>query len=290
MLALQLIVNGVLLGGVYILMAQSLNLVFGVMGIVNIAHGTFITMAGLFTFWFATHTHVSPLLAIPLVFGGMLVVGAIVERFLLEPIASTGRHAELLSLIVTFGLSYVLIQLTMFIWGSQFVSLPDLQATWSIGGLTFSEALVVAGLFAAAISGGLYVWLNHTPSGKALMATSQSHIGAATCGIDVRNMRLVAFAVGAALAATAGALLILVLPLAAQSADTLTILAFVIVAVGGLGDYRGAAAAALFLGLIQSAAGYFLGGDVESIVPYLLLIAVMLLRPQGFGRAVSGAR
>lgn len=289
MLALQLIVDGILLGGMYILIAQSLNLVFGVMGVVNLAHGTFITMAGLFTFWFATHTHLNPLLAIPLVFGGMLVIGAIVERLLLEPLAKTGRRAELLSLIVTFGLSYVLIQVTLFVWGSQFVSLPDFQSTWTIGGLTFSEARIVAGAFAAAISGGLYVWLNHTASGKALLATSQSQIGAATCGIDVRSMRLIAFAVGSALAATAGALLILVLPLAAQSADTLTILAFVIVAVGGLGDYKGAAVAALLLGLIQSAAGYYLGGDIESIVPYVLLILVMLVRPQGFGRVI-GAR
>jgi len=288
MLALQLVVNGILLGGMYVLMAQSLNLVFGVMGVVNLAHGTFITTAGLFTFWFATQTHLSALLALPLVFGGMLVIGAAVERLLLEPVAGTGQRAELLSLMVTFGLSYVLIQLTLHIWGSQYVSLPDLQRTWSLGGITFSEALVAAGVFAAAISGLLHVWLNHTASGKALLAASQSHIGAASCGIDVRWMRLVAFAVGAGLAAAAGVLLILVLPLAAQSADTLTILAFVIVALGGLGDYRGAAAAALILGVVQSIAGYRFGGDVETILPYVLLIVVMIVRPQGFGRAQAG--
>jgi branched-chain amino acid transport system permease protein len=290
MLALQLVVNGILLGGMYVLMAQSLNLVFGVMGVVNLAHGTFITTAGLFTFWLATYTHVNALVALPVVFGGMLVIGAAVERLLLEPVAGTGRRAELLSLMVTFGLSYVLIQLTLHVWGSQFVSLPDLQATWSLGGVTFSEALVVAGVFAAVISGLLHVWLNRTASGKALLAASQSHIGAATCGIDVRRMRLVSFAVGSALAAVAGVLLILVLPLAAQSADTLTILAFVIVALGGLGDYRGAAIAAVLLGIVQSIAGYYFGGDVETVLPYVLLIVVMIVRPQGFGRALAGAR
>ncbi len=290
MLLLQLLVNGILLGGMYLLLAQGLNLVFGVMGVVNLAHGAIITLAGLFTFWFATTTHLNPLLVLPIVFVAMLAAGVVLQRVLIEPIVGAGRKAELLSLMVTFGLSYVLVEGALDIFGSQYVSLPDLQTTWNVGGLAVNEALVVAGLFAAAISLLLHLWLNRTASGKALLAASQSQIGAATCGIDVRRMRLVAFAVGAALAAAAGVLLILVLPLAAQSADTLTILAFVIVALGGLGDYRGAAVAALLLGLAQSIAGYYLGGDVETVLPYVLLIGVMVLRPQGFGRAAAGAR
>ena len=107
-----------------------------------------------------------------------------------------------------------------------------------------------------------------------------------TCGIDVRRVRGIAFAVGAALASAAGVLLILVIPLSAPTADTLTILSFVIVALGGLGDYRGAVIAALILGLVQSGVGYYLGGDAEVVVPYLLLITFMIVRPQGLGRAV----
>ncbi|HZB90487.1 MAG TPA: branched-chain amino acid ABC transporter permease [Stellaceae bacterium] len=285
MLLLQLLINGILLGGTYLLLAQGLNLVFGVMGVVNLAHGAIITLAGLFTFWFATTTHYNPLLLLPAIFVVMLGVGVVLQRVLIEPVVSAGRRAELLSLMVTFGLSYVLVESGLNLFGSQYVSLPDLQTTWNIGGLAVNEALVASGLLGAVISGGLEIWLRRTASGKALLATSQNEIGALSCGIDVRRTRAVAFAIGSALAAAAGVLLILVIPLSAPTADTLTILAFVIVALGGLGDYQGAALAALMLGLVQSFVGYYLGGDAEYVVPYLLLIIFMILRPQGLGKA-----
>ncbi|MGB8182504.1 MAG: branched-chain amino acid ABC transporter permease [Stellaceae bacterium] len=285
MIVLQLVVNGVLLGGTYILLAQGLNLVFGVMGIVNLAHGSIITVAGLFTYWFVTHTDLSPLWLIPCVFVVMLAAGAVLQRLLLEPLAKLGNRRELLSLMVTFGLSYVIVETALNFFGSQYVSLPNLQETWSIGGLAVNEALVAAGVLGGLISGCLHVWLHYTPSGKALLATSQNATGAVTCGIDVRRMRGISFAIGSALAGIAGVLLILILPLSAPTADTLTILSFVIVALGGLGDYKGAVFAGLLLGLVQSGIGYYLGGDVEVIVPYLLLIAFMVLRPQGLGQA-----
>ena len=285
MLLLQLLVNGILLGGTYLLLAQGLNLIFGVMGVVNLAHGAIITLAGLFTFWFATTTGHSPLLVLPLAFLVMLGVGLVLQRVLIEPTVAAGRKAELLSLMVTFGLSYVLVEGGLDIFGSQYVSLPNLQTTWSIGGLTVNEALVASGLLGAMISGVLQIWLQRTPSGKALLATSQNQIGALSCGIDVRRVRAAAFAIGSALAAASGVLVILVIPLAASTADTLTILAFVIVALGGLGDYQGAALAALLLGVVQSFVGYYLGGDAETVVPYLLLIIFMIVRPQGLGKA-----
>jgi branched-chain amino acid transport system permease protein len=284
-IVLQLVVNGVLLGGTYILLAQGLNLVFGVMGIVNLAHGSIITVAGLFTYWFVTHTDQSPLWLIPCVFVVMLAAGAVLQRLLLEPLAKLGTRRELLSLMVTFGLSYVIVETALNFFGSQYVSLPNLQETWSIGGLAINEALVAAGVLGGLISGCLHIWLHYTPSGKALLATSQNATGAVTCGIDVRRMRGISFAIGSALAGIAGVLLILILPLSAPTADTLTILSFVIVALGGLGDYKGAVYAGLLLGLVQSGVGYYLGGDVEVIVPYLLLIAFMVLRPQGLGQA-----
>mgnify|MGYP001545935637 FL=1 len=284
MLALQLLINGILLGGTYVLIAQSLNLIFGVMGVVNLAHGSFIVMAGLFTFWATTHLGINPLLTLPVIFVVMFVVGGILQPILLEPLIGMGRKAELLSLMITFGLNYVFIELALQLWGSDYVSLPYLQSTWAIGGVTLSKAAVVSGLFAAAIALLLYHGLNRTLFGKALLAASQSSTGAACCGIDVGRVRLVAFALGVGLASAAGSLLILVIPMAAASADNLTILAFVIIALGGLGDYLGVAIAALLLGLGQSVVGYYFGGDAENVLPYALLILVMVARPQGLRR------
>jgi branched-chain amino acid transport system permease protein len=287
MLALQLVINGILLGGLYVLLAQSLNLIFGVMGVVNLAHGSFIVVAGLFTYWFTIRSGVSPLVVLPMAFVAMGAVGAMVQRFLIEPLMRFGNRAELLSLMVTFGLSYVLVDLALQLWGSDFVSVPYLQSSWTIAGLAFNQALVIAGIFAAAISAALYAWLNFTLSGKALLAASQSPVGAICCGIDVGRVRLVAFALGVGLAAAAGVLVIIVTPLAPETADDFTLLAFVIIALGGLGNYLGVAAAALVLGLVQSAAGYFLGGNAEYVFPYVLLLGVMVVQPQRFRRAAA---
>ncbi|MGC8476551.1 MAG: branched-chain amino acid ABC transporter permease [Acetobacteraceae bacterium] len=285
MLALQLLVNGILLGGLYVLIAQSLNLIFGVMGVVNLAHGAVIALAGLFTYWFTATTGASPLLAVPIAFVVAALAGALGQRLLIEPVMRAGgSKSELLSLIVTFGLSYILIELALQLFGADFVSVPYLQSSWTLGPLAFGKALVVAGAFAAAMSALLYIWLNRTVSGKALLAASQSPTGAICCGIDVARVRIIAFAIGVGLAAAAGALVIVIMPVAPQTASDLTLLAFVIIALGGLGDYLGVAVAALLLGVAQSVAGYYLGGNAEYVLPYVLLLAVMVALPGRFRR------
>ena len=285
MLALQLLINGVLLGGLYVLVAQSLNLIFGVMGVVNLAHGAVIALAGLFTYWFTAHTGASPLLAVPIAFVIAALAGAFGQRLLIEPVMRAGgSKSELLSLIVTFGLSYILIELALQMFGADFVSVPYLQSSWTLGSLAFGKALVVAGAFAAGMSALLYLWLNHTMSGKALLAASQSPTGAICCGIDVARVRVTAFAIGVGLAAAAGALVIVIMPVAPQTAADLNLLAFVIIALGGLGDYVGVAIAAVLLGIAQSVAGYYLGGNAEYVLPYVLLLAVMVALPGRFRR------
>ena len=284
MLALQLLVNGLLTGGLYILVAQSLNLIFGVMGVVNLAHGSFIVLAGLFTYWFTTATGLSPLLVLPVAFVFVGLIGAGLQPLLVEPLMKFGRKAELLSLMVTFGLSYVLLELALQLWGSDFVSVPYLQSSWRFAGIDFSKALVVSGVFATVVSALLYIWLNRTDSGKCLLAASQSPTGAICCGIDVRRVRLIAFALGVGLAAAAGVLVIVVMPLAPQTAEDLTLLAFVIIALGGLGNHAGVAVAAALLGIAQSVSGFFLGGNAEYVLPYVLLILVMVARPERFRR------
>jgi branched-chain amino acid transport system permease protein len=154
-----------------------------------------------------------------------------------------------------------------------------------LGGITVGKSLLVAGVIAGAVALALSLWLNRTGFGKSLLAASQSETGAVSVGINVRLVRLVAFAVGVGLAGVAGTLLILVEPMAAETADNFTILAFVLVALGGLGDYRGVAIASVLLGIAQSAVGFYLGGDAENVLPYVLLILFMAVWPQRFRRA-----
>src|SRR5579884_4278693 len=257
----------------YLLMAQSLNLIFGVMRIVNFAQGTMIAVAGLFTVWLATRIGLNPFLAIPIVFVAMFWIGAIVERLLLRRITLRGTQGELMTLMVTFGISFVLINVALKAWGSEYVSLPYLQSSWRLGPIEFAKSLVIAA--------ALFSWLNFTGSGKALLATSQSRIGAGTCGIDAGRMSTLAFALGSALAAAAGTVLVLVTPLGPQSGNDLTILCFVVIALGGLGDYLGAILGALVVGVAQSVLGFYLGGNVQVLLPYILLILIMLFIPRG---------
>ncbi|MGH7098974.1 MAG: branched-chain amino acid ABC transporter permease [Stellaceae bacterium] len=286
MLALQLLCDGILLGGTYVLLAQSLNLIFGVMGVVNLAHGSFIVLAGLFTVWFAAHAAVSPLIAIPIAFVILVGVGALLQPVLLEPLMGLGaQQAELLSLMLTFGLDYVLIELGLQVFGSNYVSLPYLQSTFTVGGVTIGKSLLVSGVFAGVLALLLSLWLNHTSFGKTLLAASQSEVGSLSVGINVRLVRLVAFAVGVGLAGAAGALLILVEPMAAETADDFTLLAFVLIALGGLGDYRGVAIASVLLGIAQSVVGFEIGGDAGNTLPFVLLILFIALWPQRFRRA-----
>ena len=281
MIVVQLAINGILLGGLYLLMAQGLNLVFGVMKIVNLAHGVLIVVAGLIVYRLVEAYDVNPVLAAVAVGSAFFVLGAILQLLLIERIAVTGPQGELLSLMLTYGLSYIFISFALRVFGAQYLSLPYLQSSLRVGSLTINESLLVAAALAVLLAAALYVWLTYLPSGKQVRATAQSRVGAVSCGIDTRRIQMLAFAVGSALAAAAGTLLVVVRPVAPQLGTEYTVLSFVIVALGGFGNYPGAALGALLLGSAQTFGGYYLGPNVQSALPFVAMLAIMLLRPQG---------
>lgn len=288
MIYLQVILNGVFLGGFYVLMAQGLNVVFGVMKIVNLAHGAFIVLSGLVVYSLATSWGINPFLALPLVMVLAFAVGVGVQYVILERVKGVGHQRELLTLVATFGLSSIMVNIGDQIWGTQFKSVPYLQSSLEVGPLRFETALFVGFGLALALTIALSWWLRSTTTGKSLRATSQSPVGAAACGVNPRRMRLLGFGVGSGLAAAAGMLLIITQSIAPQFASSYTIIAFVVVALGGLGNYAGAALGGLVVGVAQTLAGFEFGSVAQNCVPYALLILLMLLRPQGLlpGKAV----
>jgi branched-chain amino acid transport system permease protein len=287
MIVVQLAINGLLLGGLYLLMAQGMNLIFGVMRVLNLAHGAFLVGAGLVVYRLYQSHGLNPLVAILIVAPAFLVLGGLVQWLLLERIKASGLEGELLPLMLTYGLSYIVINISLRVFGAQYLSVPYLQSSFQIGSVTIDESLLVAAAVAIVLSVALHLWLTSTPSGKQLRATSQSSIGAVSCGIDTRLMRVLAFGVGSALAAAAGALIVVVRPLDPQISGDFTILAFVVVALGGLGDYIGAAFGAAVLGAVESFGGYYLGGDMQAALPYIVMLLIMLLRPQGLRGATA---
>jgi branched-chain amino acid transport system permease protein len=278
---LQLAINGLLLGGLYLLLAQGMNLIFGVMRVLNLAHGAFLVGAGLLVYRLYEAYGINPIVSILVVAPAFLALGALVQWLLLERISAGGLEGELLPLMLTYGLAYIVINVSLKVFGAQYLSVPYLQSALRIGSITLNESLVVSAAVAIGLSLALQGWLTSTASGKRLQATAQSRIGAVSCGVDTRRMRLLAFAVGSALAAAAGALIVIVRPLDPQISGDFTILAFVVVALGGLGDYVGAALGGVVLGTVESFGGYYLGANAQAALPFIVMLLVMLVRPQG---------
>lgn len=272
---------GLLWGGVYLLMAEGLNLIYGVMKVVNLAHGDFIVMGGLLAYTLFGRFGLSPLLAFPLAALLLFIVGAGVQYGVLERITAKGPEGELRTLLTTFGLSYVVANTSFLIWGSQFQSVPFLQRAVLVGPIAVPEGLIAASAVAFAGAALVQLWLSRTMLGKAVHATAQSALGAATCGLDIRRIRTVTFALGTAMAGAAGTLVITLIPMQTSSGGVLTVQAFTLIALGGLGNYTGAWIAAELLGLIEVFTQYFLNANIASAVVYAVFILVLILRPQG---------
>jgi branched-chain amino acid transport system permease protein len=283
---LSLAIIGLLWGGIYLLMAEGLNLIYGVMRVVNVAHGDFIVVGGLFAVTLFGTWGLSPLLSFLL--SGLLLfaVGAAVEAGILERLDLGEARGELRTLLATFGLSYMASNAAFLIWGAQFQSIPFLQGSLRVGALSVPEGLLVLALIALVVALAVQLWLTRTLSGRMVRAVAESELGAAACGLDARRLRVVTFALGSAMAGAAGALTIALIPFQAVSGPLLTVQAFTVIALGGLGNYTGAILAALLIGLTQVGTSFFFGSSVASAVIYAVFIAVLVFRPQGIlGRA-----
>lgn len=282
---INLVLLGLLWGGVYLLMAGGLNLIYGVMKVVNMAHGDMIVVGGLLTFTLFSSYGMSPIIAFPLAAILLFVIGVAVQYFILEHIQASGLVGELRTLLATFGLSYVIANVSFLIWGSQFQSIPFMQGSIQIGPIALPQALVLASALAFGVALAVHLWLTLTMTGKAVRATAQSALGVACCGLNGRLIRVLTFGLGAAMAGAAGSLVITLIPFQTTGSGGLTVQAFTIIALGGLGNYLGAWVAAEVLGLAEVFTQYYLGPSPASAVIYVVFIAVLIFRPQGlFGR------
>ncbi|HEV2126622.1 MAG TPA: branched-chain amino acid ABC transporter permease [Chloroflexota bacterium] len=275
---LQVIVGGLLLGGLYALAAAGLNLIFGVMRVINIAHGEFLMLGAYVAFYCWRATKLDPLIAVPvamLVTGllGLLVMRVVVRRVM--------RGTELTSLLATYGLSILLLNVSLYAFEGVFRSVPAWTGSIGFAGLTISRARGIA--FVAAIILSLTVWLflRYTTLGKAIRATAQHADVAMACGIDIQRVYLYTFALGAALAGAAGALLITFLSVNPSIGSTFILRAFAICVIGGLGSFPGALAGGLILGVAESLTALWTNTQIAEAVSYFLLIVVLLVRPQG---------
>ena len=277
-LVTQVVVSGLLLGGLYALIALGLTMVFGVMRVINVAHGTLLMVGAYITFWLFEVYKVDPLLSLaismPLLFlGGVVLHWLVIRRIVGAP--------ELITLLVTFGTSIIIINLALYFWTADFRSVPYLTGSVGVGGIAFPRPRVVAALVALLITAAAFLFLKRTRLGKAIRATSQHREVARACGIDVERIDMLSFGLGAAMAGAGGSLLSIMFAIYPEMGDLYTLKAFCIVILGGMGHYGGAFLGGLILGLAESLSSLFLSAAIAEGIAYLILVLVLLIKPSG---------
>jgi branched-chain amino acid transport system permease protein len=280
LILLQLAIGGLLAGALYALLACGLNLVFGVMRVINLAHGE-LMIAGAFLAWLLyTLLGLHPLLALPVVAVVLYIAGFYLQRLLIERIV--GRD-ELTSLLVTYGLSIILMNGGLLLFSADFKAVPALQGAVYLEGLDVivSKPRAVSGAVSIALTVGVYWFLKHSRVGKAIRAVSEHAEVAMICGIDVTRIRMVTFGLAAAMAGAAGVMLTTIYSFSPETGADFILKSFAIIVIGGMGNFVGALLGALLLGLVEAFVSGFLTTQWAEAVAYLLLILVLIVRPAG---------
>jgi branched-chain amino acid transport system permease protein len=291
MLALQTILDGLVLGGLYALAAVGFSLIFGVLGVVNLSHGA-IVLIGAYLTWFAWHTTgLDPLLCIPPVMAVMFAAGYAYQRGLIQ--LAVDRSSLLASMLVTFGVALMLRNALALAFSPDFKSIsPGWAFSYvRLGALTVDMVRISALLASLALLGALAYVLNRTRIGRVIRATAQQELAARLCGVNARHVYAVTFGVSAAFAGASGAILGIVLPFSPPDEANWTMNAFVVVVLGGVGSPSGALLGGLLLGLISTATSQLIGPAFPNVMMFLILVLMLMVRPSGLlGNAFAGTR
>jgi branched-chain amino acid transport system permease protein len=284
MLLAQILLNGILLGGLYGLMALGMGLVWGVLNIVNLAHGAFIMMGGYAVYFLYTAAGIDPFLALPIAMLAMFMFGFVVQYGILNLIV---RSALLNTLLITFGFDVVLTYVAQLFFSADYrtINPPYAGDNFALFGLTVP--VVRLGVFAVAVLLALCLWLllRMTGLGRAIRATSQNLIAARLYGVDPRMLYAVTFGIGAALAGAAGGLFGLVSQISPYIGATLTAKSFVIAIIGGLQNPLGAILGGIFIGIAEASCALYLSPTLVDAISFGLLVLILVARPASAFRA-----
>ena len=279
-LLLQIVVNGILLGGLYALMALGLALVWGVLNIVNLAHGAFIMLGAYTSYYFFTLLHVDPFAALPLCMLTVFAFGFVLQRYVLNLIV---RAPMFNTLLITFGIDVVLTYLAQIVFSADFRVVNPTYAGANFTLLGATIPLVRALAFAMAIALTLTVWLilGHTRLGRAVRACAQNLVAARLYGVEPRTVYALTFGMGAALAGAAGGLYGVVSQINPYIGDPLTAKSFAISIIGGLENPLGVVVGGLFLGILESLTSLYIGSTYTDVASFGVLVLVLITRPRG---------
>jgi branched-chain amino acid transport system permease protein len=281
----QILVNGILLGGLYGLMGLGMGLVWGVLKIVNLAHGAFIMLGGYVLYYLYTGAGIDPFAGLPIAMVVMFVFGYLLQRTVLNLIV---RSAQLNTLLITFGFDVVFVYMAQLLFSADFrtINPPYAGRNFGIAGITIPYVQFAAFLVALLLAALLYVLLDVTRTGRAIRATAQNLVAARLYGVNPRRIYALTFGAGAALAGAAGGLYGMVQQITPYIGVTLTAKSFVIAILGGLDKPLGVIIGGLILGTAEVMAALYLDPIYTDIISFGLLVLVLVAQPaQIVGRA-----
>ena len=281
---LELVASGLITGGIYALVALGLNLQYGLMRILNIAHGEFLMVGAYLTWMVQTSFGLSPLWMVPVSFGVLMALGLAVHGLCFRRLTATSPNLDIFEargLMVSFGLMFLVQNFVSMVWGGDLRGYDFLTDPVKLGEMQFaSNKLLVFGL-AVVFSGALIALLRMTLLGKGVRALMQSPVGAQLVGIDTKRLHPLMFGIGLGLSGVAGCLLSMAYTISPSMGEPYTVTALIVITLGGFGSMSGALAGGLLLGVIEALGMHFTNPSLKALLSYSVFIAVLLLRPKG---------
>ena len=276
----QSLVSGILIGGVYALIGIGLTIIFGVMRVINFAHGDLLMLGMYGTYGLFTLFHIDPFVSIVVTIPLMFLFGALLQKVFINRILGALPQNQIL---LTIGLGLIMSNVMMLAFTSDYKILTTTYSSSSVSlfGISISTPLVISFAITCAITAALYWFLLKTDTGQAIRATAQDREAARLMGINVKRMSIIAFGLGASLAGTAGALISPTYYIYPQVGSAFTLKAFVITVLGGMGSIVGATLGGVLIGVAESMGGVYIGSGWKEVVVFVLFLLVLLFKPSG---------
>ncbi len=285
----QLILNGIMLGAMYAIIAVGLTLIFGIVRVVNFAHGEFL-MIGMYAVYLLTtrlgfHPYATAVPVVILLFA----LGALVQRFIIQPLLNADEHIQIFA---TVGLSTALINGALMAFGADLyaVEAPIARQTVPLGPLNILVGHMVIFVAALGLVAGLHLFMQKTALGRAIRATAQNRYAAQLMGVKVETIYVISFGLGAACVGLASALIMPLYPATPTIGTYFVLTAFVVVVLGGMRSMYGAFFGAMIIGIVDSLSGYYIAPDLKEVVYFAIFILILIFKPTGlfgFGRGTE---
>ncbi|MFI5032096.1 MAG: branched-chain amino acid ABC transporter permease [Reyranellales bacterium] len=286
----QTLADGLVLGGIYALAAVGFSLIFGVLHVINLSHGILVLLGAYLALILSEALHIDPLLCIPPVMVALFCIGYVYQRLLIQHAVD---RASVNSMLLTFGVALMLQNVMIWLFSPDMKNITPSYAfsSFKIGPVNFDAVRVSALIASLILLSLLAAFLRYSAMGRVIRATAQQTMAARLCGVNVRHVYALTFAVSAAFAGAAGIVLGIILPFSPNDEGTWTLNAFVVVVLGGVGSPAGALIGGLLLGLVSTLTAQYIGPAFPNVTMFLLLVLLLLVRPQGLlGNAFAPSR